>query len=184
VILGKPVPSFTYGFNAGLNYKGFDFGMFFHGVADVQRYIRVRGYMPFMRNGKVLRMHLDRMIVENGVVVKSGYFPKTLLEGGQGGKNIVSSGFTIHNAAFLRMKNIQLGYTLPAQWLNRSFLSKVRIYVSGQNLITFTKFPDGYDPEVNDTPFHGHILGGAAGWSYPQAKSFTVGIDVNFKNSK
>jgi TonB-linked SusC/RagA family outer membrane protein len=180
VILGKPVPSFTYGLNAGFNYKNFDFGFFFHGVSDVQRYIRVRGYMPFMRNGKALAMHLDRMIVENGVVVKEGYFPKTLLEGGEGGKNIVSSGFTIHNASYLRMKNIQLGYTFPANLTNRIFINRARVYVSGQNLLTVTKFPDGYDPEANTTAFHGHILGGAAGWSYPQAKSFTVGLDVNF----
>ena len=133
-----------------------------------------------MRNGKALAMHLDRMIVENGVVVKEGYFPKTLLEGGDGGKNIVSSGFTIHNASYLRMKNIQIGYTLPANVTGKSFITRARIYVSGQNLLTVTKFPDGYDPEANNTAFHGHILGGAAGWSYPQAKSFTVGLDVNF----
>lgn len=180
VVLGKALPSYTYGFNGGLRYKNFDFGIFFHGVADVERYIRVRGYMPFMRNGKALRMHLDRMVVENGVVVKEGYFPKTLLEGGEGGKNIVSSGFTIHNASFLRMKNISLGYTIPAAITRKAFINRARIYVSGQNLLTFTKFPDGYDPEANTTAFHGHVHGGAAGWSYPQAKSFTVGLDLNF----
>lgn len=180
VILGKPIPSFTYGLNANLSYKGFDFGFFFHGVSDVERYIRVRGYMPFMRNGKTLRMHMDRMVVENGVVVQEGYFPKTLLEGGQGGKNIVSSGFTIHNASYLRMKNILLGYTIPASLTKKISISRARIYVSGQNLLTITKFPEGYDPEANNTAFHGHILGGAAGWSYPQAKSFTAGLDINF----
>ena len=70
--------------------------------------------MPFMRNGKALSMHLDRMIVQNGVVVKQGYFPKTQLEGGAGGKNVVASGFSIHDASYLRMKNIQLGYTIPS----------------------------------------------------------------------
>ena len=135
--------------------------------------------MPFMRNGKALRMHLDRMIIENGKVVKQGYFPETRLEGGPGGINTVSSGFTIHDASYLRMKNIQLGYTFPTAWMRSLSISGARIYVSGQNLLTFTKFPDGYDPEVNDTPFHGHLIGGAAGWSYPQVKSYTIGLDIN-----
>lgn len=180
VVLGNPTPRFTYGLNFSLEYKGFDFATFFHGTEGVERYIRVRGYMPFMRNGKALRMHLDRMIVENGQVVKQGYFPKTALEGGEGGKNIVSSGFTIHDASYLRMKNIQLGYTVPQSLAKRISLSGLRVYVSGQNLLTFTKFPDGYDPEANTTAFHGHVHGGAAGWSYPQVKFYTVGLDVNF----
>ena len=180
ILLGNPVPSFTYGINLTFRYKGFDFAAFFHGTGNVYRYLRVRGYMPFMRNGKALRMHLDRMIVENGKVVKQGYFPETRLEGGPGGINVVSSGFTIHDASYLRMKNIQLGYTLPVEWTKSLSISKARIYISGQNLLTFTKFPDGYDPEVNDTPFHGHLIGGAAGWSYPQVKSYTIGLDINF----
>jgi len=179
IILGNPIPDFTYGFNLNFRYKGFDFATFFHGTRGVKRYLRVRGYFPFMRNGKALAMHLDRMIVEDGVVVKQGYFPETRLEG-KGGVNTVSSGFTIHNADYLRMRNIQLGYTIPAAWTKALSIASARIYVSGQNLLTFTKFPDGYDPEVNDTPFHGHLLGGAAGWSYPQVKSLTVGLDVNF----
>lgn len=179
IILGNPVPSFTYGFNLTFRYKGFDFATFFHGTQDVNRYLRVRGYMPFMRNGKALRMHLDRMIIENGKVVKQGYFPETRLEGGPGGINTVSSGFTIHDASYLRMKNIQLGYTFPSAWIRSLSISGARIYISGQNLLTFTKFPDGYDPEVNDTPFHGHLIGGAAGWSYPQVKSYTIGLDIN-----
>lgn len=59
-------------------------------------------------------------------------------------------------------------------------MSRARIYLSGENLLTFTKFPDGYDPEANNTPFHGHVFGGAAGWSYPQVKFYTVGLNVNF----
>jgi len=180
VVLGNTVPKFTYGMNLGFRYKGFDFSTFFHGAEDVSRYLRVRGYMPFMRNGKALSMHLDRMIVQNGVVVKEGYFPKTQLEGGAGGKNVVASGFSIHDASYLRMKNIQLGYTLPSSLTKKAFMSRARIYLSGENLLTFTKFPDGYDPEANNTAFHGHVFGGAAGWSYPQVKFYTVGLNVNF----
>jgi len=180
VVLGNTVPKFTYGMNLGFRYKGFDFSTFFHGAEDVSRYLRVRGYMPFMRNGKALSMHLDRMIVQNGAVVKEGYFPKTQLEGGAGGKNVVASGFSIHDASYLRMKNIQLGYTLPSALVKKAFMSRARIYVSGENLLTFTKFPDGYDPEASNTAFHGHIFGGAAGWSYPQVKFYTVGLNVSF----
>lgn len=180
VILGNPVPDFTYGINLEFKYKGFDFAAFFHGTAGVKRYLRVRGYFPFMRNGKALAMHMDREIVKDGVVVQQGYFPETQLEG-KNGINTVSSGFTIHNADYVRMKNIQIGYTMPEEWTKSISITSARIYVSGQNLLTFTKFPKGYDPEVNDTPFHGHILGGAAGWSYPQIKGYTIGLDVTFK---
>ncbi len=180
VVLGSVNPKYTYGMNFGVRYKEFDFGTFLQGVQDVQWYIRVRGYFPFMRNGKALRMNLNREIVQNGVVVKQGYFPETQLEGGAGGKNVVSSGFTIHNASYLRMKHLQIGFTFPDKWVKSIKISKFRIYASGENLLTFTKFPSGYDPEVNTTPFHGHIIGGAAGWSYPQVKFYVFGLEVSF----
>ena len=91
-----------------------------------------------------------------------------------------TSSFWVRSGSYLRLKTMQLGYNLPKSVLDLLKIRTARVYVSGQNLLTFTKFPDGYDPEANTTAFHGHILGGAAGWSYPQAKSFTVGLDVNF----
>lgn len=180
IVLGNPVPEYTYGLNLGMNYKGFDLSMFFQGVQNVTRFVRTRGYMPFMRNGKALRMHLDRMIVEDGKVVKEGYFPKTQLEGGPGEKNVVSSSFLLHDGSYLRLKNLAIGYTLPTNVLNALSLSRARIYVSGQNLMTFTKFPDGYDPEASTQAFHGFQHGGAAGWDYPQVKIYTIGLDISF----
>jgi len=180
VVLGNPIPEYTYGINLGLRYKGIDFAAFFQGVENVQRFVRTRGYMPFMRNGKAREVHLDRMIVENGQVVQTGYFPKTRLEGGPGDMNVQSSSFLIHDASYLRLKNLQIGYTLPARWLNFLSLSNVRVYFTGQNLFTITGFPEGYDPEASTKAFHGFQHGGAAGWDYPQVRMYTMGLDINF----
>src|SRR5690606_33676377 len=92
---------------------------------------------------------------------------------------LTSSGFYSTNdvdywyrdATFLLLKNVQLGYTLPKEWLNKIFLDRVRIYVSGENLFTITKFYDGWDPEMQT---------GGAGLFYPLSKLYVAGINIKF----
>ena len=80
--------------------------------------------------------------------------------------------FWYRNATFLRLKSVQLGYSLPEGILSKSFLNRVRIYVSGENLATFTNYYEGWDPEMN--------TGGSSATFYPLLRVFAAGIDIKF----
>jgi TonB-linked SusC/RagA family outer membrane protein len=167
VVLGNSIPKITFGFNLNLKYKDFDFSAFFQGASKVYRTLGNETFWAFDPNN-ALSMHLDRTIVENGKVVKQGYYPRILTTEKH---NQVLSSFSVLDASYLRLKNVQLGYTLPATWLKVVNISKARLYVSGQNMLTFTKFPKSFDPELGS---------GSANGSYPQVKFYTFGIDLTF----
>ncbi|MCH5720024.1 TonB-dependent receptor [Niabella hibiscisoli] len=86
----------------------------------------------------------------------------------------------MRSASYLRLKNIQLGYQLPRQLVNSIKLKDVFIYVNGQNLLTKTRFYEGYDPEIN---YNAAVSDGVSlgdGNYYPQVKTFTFGVDIKF----
>ena len=88
-----------------------------------------------------------------------------------GSNDIQASETWVFNGSYLRVRNITLGYTLPKQLLSKIFIKNLRVYSSGQNLLTFDKLPKGIDPLVpNDSQ----------GAIYPIAKSYTFGIDLSF----
>lgn len=91
------------------------------------------------------------------------------------GTNWQSSDLYITDGSYLRLKNIQLGYTLPKSVTQRFFVNNLRVYVAAENLITFTKYA-GYDPEISSG---GTSLGVDYG-VYPQSRTFTVGVNVGF----
>lgn len=167
IVLGNTIPKITFGFNLNMKYKNFDFSAFFQGASKVYRTLGSETFWAFDPNN-ALNMHLDRTIVENGQVVKQGYYPRILTTEKH---NQDLSSFSVLNASYLRMKNAQLGYSLPAAWLTTVKISKARVYVSGQNLLTFTKFPDSFDPELDSN---------SATSSYPQVKFYTIGVDLTF----
>ncbi len=167
VVLGNTIPEITFGSNISLTYKNYELSAFFQGAGRVYRTLGAETFWPFDPEN-ALRMHLDRTIVENGKVIKQGHYPRTVInETG----NQVQSSFTILDASYVRLKNIQLGYNLPQSWLKAANITKARIYITGQNLFTFTDFPTGFDPEISDN---------YATYSYPQVKFYTIGFDITF----
>ncbi|MEL7588318.1 MAG: TonB-dependent receptor [Prolixibacteraceae bacterium] len=167
VVLGNTIPEITFGSNISLKYKHYEFSAFFQGAGKVYRTLGSETFWPFDPEN-ALQMHLDRTLVENGKVVKQGRYPRTVInETG----NQVQSSFSILNASYVRLKNIQLGYNLPQTLLKATGLTKAKIYVTGQNIFTFTDFPEGFDPEISDD---------SATRSYPQVKFYTIGLDVTF----
>lgn len=168
VVLGNTIPIITYGFNIGLQYKNFDLSSFFQGAGKVNRTLGTEAEWPFVNGANALTMHLDRTIVQGGKIVQQGYFPRTLINQTH---NQVESSFTVLNSSYLRLKNCQLGYNLPIQWLSHMKIAKARIYMSGQNLLTFTKFPSGFDPELPE---------GSGAYTYPQIKFYVFGLDIKF----
>lgn len=168
MILGNSIPEITFGTGLNLEYKGFDFSVFFQGADRVYR--TFGGVLwPFSNGGSALDINLDRTIVKDGVVIKEGKFPRVLTTGFHQHNNQLSS-FSVFDASYLRMKNIQLGYTLPTAIIKKLRLSRARVYVSGQNLLTITQFPPSFDPEVSGPP----------NYSYPQVKFYMAGLNITF----
>jgi hypothetical protein len=100
--------------------------------------------------------------------------PRTLTGATNNINGSVFSSWNLYDASYLRMKNIEFGYTLPSVLVNRIGISKARIFFSGQNLLTFTKFPSGFDPEVV-SDYGTYNL-----FNAPQVKAYTFGINVDF----
>ncbi|MCD8193912.1 MAG: TonB-dependent receptor, partial [Tannerellaceae bacterium] len=168
VVLGNTIPKITYGFNLSLGYKQFDFLASFQGAAKVSRTIDRESMWGFIDGANAQKKHLDRTIVEDGKVVQQGYFPRTLINQSH---NRVMSSFLVLNSNYLRLKNVQVGYTIPDNLLKRIQLQRARLYVSGQNLLTFTSLFKDFDPELKD---------GSGGYSYPQVAIYTIGLDITF----
>jgi len=96
---------------------------------------------------------------------------------GNKGSNKTSSRF-LEDGSFLRIRNITLSYNLPKNWLDNVKMQSVKVFVSGDNLFTFTKF-SGTDPEVN-TALSPGTLPGLYGESYPVSRQFLIGLDIKF----
>jgi TonB-linked SusC/RagA family outer membrane protein len=163
VIFGNVIPRYTYGFNAFLEYKGFDFSFLIQGVGKADGYITDHGIMPFFNGAGAQEQHKDYWTPTN----RNAAFPRLVFNGAN---NTQYSSFWMKDAAYLRLKNIQLGYTLPARITRIINIKRLRIYAGAQNLFTIDKFWDGYDVEA---PI------GNGGY-YPQTIVYTCGLDIKF----
>lgn len=166
VFLGNPLPKYTFGLTLNADYKGFDVLIFGQGMAGNMIFQGLRRLD--ILNGNYQTVALSRWHGEG----TSDDYPRltNLDENGNFGK---MSDFYLQKGDFLRLKLIQLGYTLPMNMTRRLSIDKVRIFVSGENLFTWTEYT-GYDPEIG-----GDVSGIDRGY-YPQARSFNLGINVQF----
>lgn len=165
-ILGSDIPRYTYGFRGDLAWKGIDFSFFIQGVGKADGFLTGSARHPFINNSAMPQeIHLDRWTPEN----PDASYPRFVY---MRTHNTRLSSYWIEDASYLRLKNIQLGYSLPKRWLEGSKLGKVRVYASADNLFTKTDFFYGYDPEVPT---------GNSGGYYPQVKTFVFGINVNLQ---
>ncbi|MDF2191144.1 TonB-dependent receptor [Paraflavitalea sp. CAU 1676] len=162
-IIGSTIPRFTYSANLNASYKGFGLNIFFQGVGKADGYMYEQGIMPFFNGGTVQEQHKNYWRPDN----TNAAFPRLAFGQSNNEKN---SSFWMKDAAYLRLKTLQLSYTLPAAWMSNLKISNMRLYVSGQNLLTWDNFWKGYDVE---SPVN-------TGTVYPQVKMYTVGLDVNF----
>lgn len=164
--LANTIPGFYYGFNLGANYKGLDLSVFFQGVGDVYRYngFRANGEGMQGAGNNQWTTTLNRWTEAN----PSTTMPRAV-RSDPAGNNRYSDRF-IESAAFLRLKNVQLGYAIPANLLESvGFINGARIYVGATNLFVSTKWT-GIDPE--DTSPNGGLI--------PPVRSFTTGITASF----
>ena len=167
-VLGNAFPRYEYSLNINLTYSNFDLNIIGQGVGKRNNYLSGTGAVPFSSAdyaASLLDIHKDYWTPEN----TGATFPR-LLPSGFGGNNYLLSSKWIKSAAYFRIKNISLGYKLPAGWLSKVKISSVRIYVSGANLLTMSKAWKGFDPEINN----------ANAEFYPLMRTYTAGINVNF----
>jgi len=162
-VFGSPIPRYTFGARLNADYKGIDISLFLQGVGKADGYLYAQGVMPFFLGGTVQQQHKDRWTPDN----REASYPRLAWNQTN---NEQTSSFWMKNAAYLRLQNLQIGYTFPRSMLESIKLQNLRIYVSGRNLLTFDNFYEGYDPEAP-------VSNG--GW-YPQMTTYTMGLNVNF----
>lgn len=177
-VMGNPFPRFTFGFNYTLNWKGFDAYVLVQGVGKRSLYLRGESVEAFHNNwDNVYRQHLDRWTPTH----PNASYPRLTI-GAASTNNNAGSDFWLLDAAYARLKNAQLGYSLPAHLVRKAGIEKCRFYVSGQNLFTVSKMDNGYDPEVTELNNSLQISNSHSnsGRVYPTLKVIAVGLDVNF----
>lgn len=164
--IGKGMPDWTFGFNLGVSWKNFDLNMMWQGTAGNDIYDATR--RTDIATSNLPSWMLNRWTGEG----TSNRIPRFV----QGDNvNWQSSDLYVYDGSYLRLKNIQLGYTLPAALTQKVFISSLRFYVAAENLFTFTKYR-GFDPEISSG---GTSLGIDYG-VYPQARVWTIGASLSF----
>ncbi len=171
--IGSPLPDLTLGFNARLGYRGFDLSIFIQSSIgnEIANMAKFYSSSPSGLDNQ-FASRLNRWTPENPNTDEPRM---TVADPNQ---NFLYSDRYIEDGDYVRLKNLQLGYTLPKSVSDRLFASSIRVYVSSDNLITLTDY-SGFDPEVG--PFQGNALHfGVDYGQYPQARTFMAGINVNF----
>lgn len=171
-VIGNNTPRYSYGVELGVSWKGFDLDMLWQGVA--KRDIWVGGNFLFGDAGNynqitIFKEHLDYWRPDN----TDAYFAKPYMTS-LTNKNIQVQTRYLQNAAYLRLKNLQLGYTFPAALNDKLGLGTLRLYFTGENLLTFTKLLAMFDPE----DLAGTI---GPGKVYPLQTTYSMGIKLNLK---
>lgn len=176
-IIGNKNPRFRTGITIDLAYKGFDLSMFWQGVLKRDYYIDGAVFWGMNSIGQWWSMgmqeHLDyfRGDAENVLGQNlNSYYPRPTY----GDKNRKTQTRYLQDASYMRLKNLQVGYTFPKAWTNKVLLQNLRIFVSGENLLTCTKLSNTVDPE---TVMDGVQQGGAI---YPLSRTVSFGLNVNF----
>jgi TonB-linked SusC/RagA family outer membrane protein len=170
-ITGSPFPGFSYGFSINVSYKGFDLNVFAQGVQGNKLFnaLKYTNMNPSIgTNFNMLKGILNAWTPTNTNTDVTRVISTDL--NGNYGK---TSDWYIEDGSYMRIKNVTLGYTLPAALTNRANIGAVRFYVTTNNLFTFTKYK-GYDPEVGMDQY------GIDAARYPQSRNVLLGLNVNF----
>jgi len=162
-VIGNPFPKMIYNFNTNLSYKGFDITVLFEGVSRLDRLLNSNGQLPFEGDrNNALSYWINRWTPQN---------PSTTLPRLGGQNNQLPSTFYIQDASYLRLKNFEFGYAIPGNVSKRFGVSRLRVYVGAQNLLTFTKMKN-FDPE--------RTRGSASDQLTPLYKVYTFGLNLKF----
>ena len=177
VPIGMPTsPEIIYGFGASMGWKGIDFSVFFQGLANESFWIdastnynpsaNVAGTAPFVNNTQLLKAYADSHWSENNRDIYA-LWPRYSAKPNY--NNSAVSTWWMRDGSFLRLKQLELGYTLPYKWTKGLRIENLRIYLQGNNLLCWSRFKL-WDPEL-----------ASSGLNYPIQRTFNIGAHVTFK---
>ncbi|MDP1795784.1 MAG: TonB-dependent receptor [Daejeonella sp.] len=170
VIIGKPLPTSTYALTLNGGFKNFDFNFMLQGEGGRNDQVNLgQFFFPLENNSNVQRDAYENRWTAANPNPNAAYPKLRNIASGFFNTNRVD--FWYRDATFLRLKNAQIGYTLPKKIISRASMSSLRLYVSGENLFTLSDFYKGWDPEMQ--------TGGSA-WYYPLSKLYVAGISLKF----
>uniref|UniRef100_S0DE02 Putative TonB-dependent receptor family protein n=1 Tax=termite gut metagenome TaxID=433724 RepID=S0DE02_9ZZZZ len=163
------VPENMYALSLGANWKGIGFNVMFQGVGRVSRYYDAEAMYAFVSGGKVKEHHLDRWnpAVSESENLANAKYP-LLHYDSYGDHNQRQNSFFLKNGAFVRLKNIELSWTLPTRWVERIAMSELRLYVNANNLVTWDHLGKLVDPESDGSN------------RYPIMKTVNFGVNIKF----
>ena len=169
--LGYPnQPEITYGFGVSSGYKGFDLSVFFQGNARVSFFLDPKKITPFTGENKYeVQQCLDIIAKDHWSEDNRNlyaFWPR--LSPSISGNNTVTSNWWMHDGSFIRLKTLEFGYTFPKKWFKKVGVESLRLYFSGNNLLSFSKFKL-WDAEMGNN-----------GLGYPIQRVYNVGININF----
>jgi len=173
------IPQTTYGFSYGFNWNDFDFSMMWQGAYNVSLNISSESLYEFCEGGRVQDFHEGRWAYYTdpftGKLVDTratATYPR--LHSQSSSPDWTTNSFFLYNSSYLKLRNMEIGYTLPMKWLKTLGISKLRLYANANNLLTFSRVKQ-LDPE-------GPGYGGnqERGWNYPQLAIYNFGLNVTF----
>lgn len=166
--IGKPyVPEIVYGFGLNLTYKNFDFGIFFQGSGNFTNMLKGDNFIPGSGGGGLGNIYSnvdDRWTPENPR--QNVFWPRLSVSNDN---NKQESTWWLRDASYIRLKNLEIGYTLPRAWQKKILAKNLRIFLRGTNLLTWAKF-DMWDPEI----------GSNNGLKYPTMRVYSIGAEIAF----
>jgi TonB-linked SusC/RagA family outer membrane protein len=163
------IPENNYSLTLGANYKGWNFSVMFQGVDHVSRYYDAEAMYEFVNGGKVKEHHLQRWNPSETEAYNLANAKYPLLHyDANGNHNHQQNSFFLKNGSFIRLKNIELGYSLPAAWIKRLTLTECRLFVNASNLITWDHLDSLVDPESSGSN------------KYPIMKTVNFGVNLKF----
>ena len=169
VVLGSNIPRYTYSIRGDFGWKGIDFSFVIQGVGKCDGYLEGTARHAFQDMAAYpQKVHLNRYNVVSNPDPNAAY-PR--LTYNTSFNQSTFSTYWMEDASYMRLKNIQLGYTFPEKWMSKARIDRLRLYLSADNLLTVSKFFYAYDPE---TPV-------SKGGYYPQVKTFVIGLNISFK---
>ena len=163
-VIGNQIPRYTFGLNISGSWKNFDFSLLSQGIGKRDIILTGDAVWALYSSGKMQRWMLDNWSPEN----PNASYPRLVAASSH--NNFQYSSFWVYNAAFIRLKTAQVGYTLPTGALAKIGIRKLRVYVTGDNIFTSSSLPKGWDPE----------MGSGAADIYPLTKTWLGGIQLTF----
>ena len=168
VYLGSRIPKFTFGLNLGVEYKGLDLSVLLQGVAGVTGMLDGFAGWAFRGDGNIQKWQAEGRF-DTANPTRYPAYPRLEDLSNSTTPNIVTSDFWTQDASYIRLKNIQLGYTFPKKMLQAAKISNLRVYVQAENPLCWNKYKPGWDPEIN-----------TSGNYYPILATYTFGVNFKF----